>query len=298
MNISAFNSGTDAIMYQLKCLDVDTIIVPQNLCPTVMARLSRNYDLILAQVRDHFEPADYAAAVPVSCDKTAVLFVHPYGIYKEHERNLIVNLCHTIIDDCCLCDPVAILRYHVKKGRRYIFSFGYSKVLDFGGGGLLISPELPVTSAEKLMLPQNYYGISAPEGTEFSGTISMPEFVKTPFFSWLVIISNARTKHRNDITTIYRSFICDELEILDSPWRMVIKVSSDLQAEMSHILNCTELDIFVGSNYPLLDYCSGEVSILGHLDESASVPLNLFHDFRFDIARAKLLGGIIKGAMT
>jgi hypothetical protein len=297
MNVTAYKSGTDAIMYQLEVFDINTVIIPQNLCPEVALRISNSYKIVFAPVLDHFEPANYRSVLPLHFDKVAILFVHPYGIYRELERNQISNFCDFIIDDCCLCDPLAILQSHVKNERSYVFSFGYSKVLDFGNGGLLVAPKSGGVSCMKLRLPFKMYGVSVPEGTDYDGTMSLSTFVKIPFFLWLQRISDSRNKHKNEISKIYKSFIPAKVRVLDSPWRMVLKVSFDCRSEVIEILSNIDLDMFVGSNYPLLSNDNRGVRFLSHVDKSGEVPLNFFHDFRFDKARAVLLGEIVKGVI-
>ena len=77
--------------------------------------------------------------------------------------------------------------------------------------------------------------------------------------------------------------------MLNSPWRFIVKMSADEEKELSRLISASKQNLFYGKNYPILEIKESRVQVKTHIDNTQSVPINLFNDFRFDVNSANKL---------
>lgn len=299
MNVYFKSSGTKAILDILQRHNPETVILPANICPSVLTQVVKTYAVILAQVDNHFKPANYIEAVNRCKGTVSVVFVHPFGVHHKKERDTL-NYCNvSVIDDYCLSDPVAIIEDNVNDDNDYVFSFGYSKVLDFGGGGAVLSKQKVPGTNKILNLIDNYAlktSISRSQSSFLDKSdLSLSTFKCLDYFIKLKNIHKKRLTHQKNISDIYSEIVKTGRPCLNSPWRFIIKMSPQEERELSRFTSISQQKLFYGKNYPILAVQQSEIQLQTHQDKTGGIPINLFHDFRFDCNRAEILTKFILG---
>lgn len=143
MYITFLDSGTSAIKNLLKKHYIKNVLLSQDMCPEVVEAIKDlEINVFFASVKKIGQIANYEREYNRYLKKKnfAIIFSHPYGVYNIKELNRLSKILkthHLLINDCCLCHPLEILKK--KLTLPTVISFGYSKVFDLGSGGAIIS---------------------------------------------------------------------------------------------------------------------------------------------------------------
>lgn len=289
LNVIPFNSGTQAIQAFLEEAKIDTVLLPNNICPDVIRSLTKRYNLVLCEIEDHFKPPNYHKYISSNLGEVAIIFVHTYGVYQQKDREQISNSSvKLVIDDCCLCDPISIINNYFSYDRNYVFSFGYSKFIDLNGGGLYLGEHDLNTSTTSIN------GINLPlEHIKFS---TIEQFKKSEIYKIIDLYSRNRSEHSRKLSDIY--VVLDEFfETMDSPWRKIYKVNKKFLDNLKETIDRENPNLFFGTNYPLWQYKNGNLSKKDSVDFSDKTLINLFNDFRVDEQHATDMVEVIKSLL-
>ena len=202
-----------------------------------------------------------------------------------------------VIDDYCLADPVDIIEGCGHEHTECVFSFGYSKFLDFGCGGMIVSNESVPGTNRPPKLIDNYKSINNVRLLDdmYIGLadLSLSQFKASSFFTALKLIHSKRIMHQKSLSNIYSLIANTGRLCLNSPWRFIVKMSPDDESELSRLVSTSKEKLFYGKNSLLqIEGCTARV--LTNLDKTASIPVNLFNDFRFDTKSATTLARYIQ----
>ena len=282
--VSSFNSGTEAIIELLNSKGSVSVLVPQNLCPNVIRALIENGFLVtLAAVESHDRPPNYRRYLSEDRGIDAVLFVHPYGVYDNSVAGLTDGLGREVfvVEDCCLCDPVSLLSSSsMRDSSWYVFSFGYSKVIDLEGGGLVIGPEA-LPSATKIERSVSRFGSTVTLTTDHQTWSDLESFLVSDFFSRLRSLHGQIQAHAQ-LNRHRLDQILGDKAVIRSPWRYVYFAEEVSRIEsLRQRIQRSDMDLFFGVNYPL--WLLNDDGILAHDHNWISdigIPVNLFTDFR------------------
>ena len=200
-NVFFRSSGTQAILDILHRQKPDTVVLPENICPSVLTQVLQKFSVALAPVHDHFEPANYEKVIDSKRGKLSIVFVHPFGLPNYQQRAALNDYDVSVIDDYCLADPLEIINDFKHENDASVFSFGYSKFLDFGGGGMAVSNDY-ISGTHKLpRLIDNYSRTSKkviPDDI-YTGLSDLPisEFTKCDFFREVKILKTNSTSAKS-----------------------------------------------------------------------------------------------------
>jgi len=282
--VSSFNSGTEAIIELLNSNRSESVLVPQNLCPDVIrALIGSGFLVTLAEVESHDRPPNYHRYLSEDHGIDTVLFVHPYGVYDDSVARLTDGLGRNVfvIEDCCLCDLVLFISSSkMRNSAWYVFSFGYSKVIDLDGGGLVIGPRA-LPSATKTERSVSRFGKIVTLTADHQTFGDFESFLASDFFSKLRSLHGQIQEHAQ-LNRHRLDQILGDKAVIRSPWRYVY-----FAKEMSHVeflrqrIQRNDMNLFFGVNYPLWLINDAGILIQDQTKKGdIGIPINLFTDFR------------------
>jgi hypothetical protein len=280
-------------------------IIPDNVCHAVYASiLAAGGQPLLTDInRDTLElDQDIVLDILKSYPNVqGMIMVRTYGNTSQNYHTFFgearsVNNHLLIIDDRCLTIPE--LYIEEENADVYLFSTGYSKVVDLGYGGYafstqkVVSMKKPFTSQDEKRFDDFF------RSAVYSGdTVSLDELNKISNTNWLNFDSTDETSYFNSISTakadvlnlkqqlnsIYRDLNPDFIlgEHFNN-WRFNIAVAN--RDEILYLL--TENKLFASKHYYPLSKLSGQP---GNDTWKSIYPniINLFSDFRYTINQAE-----------
>ena len=292
MNVKSFKSGSLGILKILTFWNVKNVVAPQNLCPSVIKLISDNFNVILAEIYDHTKPANYHL-INLSRKETAILFVHPYGIFSLSERKNISKYYDYIIDDICLCDINDFLKLY-NQHYSYVLSFNYSKYIEFDNGALTFTPYKLDNEPFPIKIPDNYYGISL-SIKSYCLDHHISSFLESDFYNLLKFCCSIREEHKNSILKIYKDYLYN-FSYFDSPFRFNILLNNNQFVLINDYFNSiNDNQLFIGNNYPL--YRIENNKLLKVNPDRVLRVINLFHDHRVTIKTAIRLSEVVRSIL-
>jgi len=258
---SAINSFFDG------CKDV---LVPDNLCAEVATSLARKTKLHFAESIG-FQAANYNEKLINLKPGSGLLFVHPYGDIKACERNMIWAECEKrnikFIDDFCLVSPSIFQKYLLKVTSELylgVISFGYSKVVDLGGGAIFSGSNKALESI-KIDKTSIY-------NDQYNNSLNLKFFLEH-LKKLETNRINRSIRFRKKFSEIFADQIC-----CDSDWRFSILINKDTRLYKK--LKTKNSHLFWGNNYGKLCKMSGKFT--NSFDSFDYEIFNFFHDFRIN----------------
>lgn len=250
--------------------ECEDVLVPDNLCAEVATSLARKTKLHLAKSIG-FQVANYNEKLVNLKPGSGLLFVHPYGQIKPYERNMIWAECEKrnikFIDDFCLVSP-SIFQKYLLKGTSELYlaviSFGYSKVVDLGGGAIFSgsSKALENIKIEKTSIYNDNY----------NNSLNLIYFIKHLKKLETNRISRSVVLRKKFSEIFYDQIYCD------TDWRFSILVKKNTKLFKKFKANNSHL--FWGNNYgKLLKLGDQFTNSFDNLDYEI---FNFFHDFRVE----------------
>jgi len=299
MYITFLDSGTSAIKKLLKKHYIKSVLLSQDMCPEVVEAIKDlGINVFFASVNKIGQIANYEREYNRYLKKKnfAIIFSHPYGIYnikKLNRLSKILKTHHLLINDCCLCHPLEILKK--KLTLPTVISFGYSKVFDFGSGGAIIS-----SSKVPFNFPSYIFKSSIKRFNKFFNiniklfySYKFEKISNLNFFLVLKEYDEILHNHKkNFINILKKNFKLKNY--LVSPWRFII-FSKFKKKEINQLLAlCKKKGVFFGSNYPLLKYYNDRVVIDYKKMNKLGWPINIFTDFRVNQQSIKKIVYLLK----
>jgi len=286
--VNLHSSGTDAIITILKSKNIKAVIVAQDMCPEVIFKLIQSdFNVILAPVYSISSVAAYGETylketLENPLLNVCILFSHPYGIYSENKLILLMDMLRDadlIISDCCLCNPIAIIeKFSLPETIPVVFSFGYSKVIDLGGGGLSLTDNKIKTDMPSITKNISRHGHEYKLKASFSNQ-NIDHFLKNDIYKALAELSaNLNNKKSNYRERLKGIFFNDRY--IDSEWRFILLTDMRLK-EAEKIRNkMKQHNVFLGLNYPLQKIFYSKVELDLYTMNKNGWPINIFTDFR------------------
>ena len=289
-------------------------LVPANVCPVVPAVFAwcgREFEFVDIDPRslcmDEVEVLRRLTASPR--DFSGVMFVRTYGHRGSFEpffkaiRNL--GRGHRIIDDRCLCNPG--IAHSGGAADLELYSTGYSKYVDLGGGGWGCfrdcPPSLPVAPAYEESAHQELvsrFRLALRERQPFRYPDSPwldfrpPNVSVNQFFACVEAGQEDAAAHRRHLNEIYESQLGEWAVPEDlREWRF--SILCDCQEAVLRAVFST--GHFASAHYaslvPMFGIGTGTLA-----QAHATRVVNLFNDFRYTAERARDLAGIVRGVLA
>jgi hypothetical protein len=248
----------------------EDVLVPDNLCAEVATSLAMQTKLHFAKSIG-FQAANYNEKLDNLKPGSGLLFVHSYGDIKYFERNMIWAECEKrhikFIDDFCLVSPSNFQKYLLKNNSELylaLTSFGYSKVIDLGGGALF--------SASNKALKHIKFDEKLIYNDHNNKSSNLNYFLKH--------LENLEINRISRSMGLRKKFsdIFDKQTYCDTDWRFSILVKKNTETYKK--LKTKNRYLFWGNNYGELSELSGKFT--NSFDSLDYEIFNFFHDFRVE----------------
>jgi hypothetical protein len=280
-------------------------IIPDNVCHTVYASiLAAGGQLILTDINHdtlELDPDIVLDILKSYPNVQGMIMVRTYGntsqnYYTFFEEARSVSNQLFIIDDRCLAIPE--LSVEEENADVYLFSTGYSKVVDLGYGGYAFSTQQVNSMTKPFATHDEKRFDDFFRSAVYSGdTVSLDELNKISNTNWLNFDSIDETSYLNSVSTAKTEVLKLKQQINSiymnlkpefilgehfNSWRFNIVVSN--RDEILYML--TENNLFASKHYYPLSTLSGQP---GNDTWKSIYPniINLFNDFRYTFNQAE-----------
>ena len=279
--IGYINSATSAILnFFQECTEV---AVPDNLCRSVANQLSTVCNLRLIETNG-LGTADYMNEIAHMRPGSGLLFIHSYGILDLAKRDKVWAACEKgsikFIDDFCLIRP----RTYFDKSLRInnpnylsITSFGYSKVVDLGAGGLAMGSD-------------DFVKNICNEKDHILSVLHTNRRLSSNFISYVSKLDSIRVERSLPLRKVLCDIFNDEV-YSDADWRFSVQINKNSKLFLK-MKNEFPSGLFWGNNYGKLHNVDG-IYQQSFADMDFEI-FNFFHDFRVNMQYIIDLGNYIK----
>jgi hypothetical protein len=296
----AFERRASVILYRLLQghRSVGPFLLPANVCdvvPATFRAVGRAYRLVDIEPRGLGIDKEACLAAVATASIAGLVFVHPFGAedsavpgffaaLRERQTDLL------LIDDRCLCPPASdpIL---VSGADATLYSTGYGKYLDLGGGGLgAIADGAPYTAVEPSTLTldrpvETAHGASRADSCLLD--LAPPATTREEHRSRIRAALPATTAHKRRLNAIYRSAIAAEHTLPDpsQQWRFNVLV----EEPTALLASLFAAGLFASRHYPPLampERYPVAAQLAGRI-------VNLFNDHHYDETMAARTAEIV-----
>lgn len=309
-----FKNRAQAIMYDFAYANFDRIrkvIIPANVCasvPLTYKKMNIPYEAVDIDINTLSLDIEKIENMLLSSSKIyqAIHYVCGYGNISDKSIERLLELkCKynvKIILDKCLCMPdIDFCRKTFADIELY--STGYSKCIDIGGGGYailkdiyenkIVSKKLPFSKEDyskmKLLEKQNEWNnIASLDWLESYDLQDIDAYISQIRMRYDDVI-----KHKKRLNEIYRSIIPTEFLMPDkfNIWRFNIRLSN---AEYVQNKIFEHNGLFVSRHYKPVFQDGTVIEKFPNAERIYAQIMNLFNDFHYDDIKAEKTASIIK----
>jgi hypothetical protein len=306
-----FERRASTILFNLLSDVSKPFLIPANVCPIVpLIFLKANKPFEVVDISSETLCLDEGLVLRKLTEKpdhyAGILFVRTFGVLRSFERFFkgirAINEKLLIVDDACLCPP-RFDRSESTVADVVLYSTGYGKFIDVGGGGYAhCRSGLKYRRMESPFNPQHLTAVTNEYKAAFvekrplryrdcdwletqAPTLSFDEYRKG-----VEKAIPAVQEHKQQINNIYKTGLPAAVQLGPDyqGWRFNLLVP-DRQQLLAKIFHA---DLFASSHYDSVTQVIGS----GHSSNSdriASQILNLFNDYHFDATKASRITEIV-----
>ena len=270
-------------------------LLPANVCeivPTTLRAAGRAFELVDIDPETLEPSREQILERAPRC--AGVVFVRTYGATYEADPFFAevkaLREDFTIVDDRCLCRPDVDGELLSPHADVTLFSTGYAKYADLGGGGFAHSCHPEPRRGRRPPHQRSEHGVSA--GGSFAVYAAQDDrSVCPPQYRERVLAERARadaTKER--LNAIYREIIPEEVQMLPAlcTWRFNIRVARPEEL----VRAIFDAGLFASRHYAPLERG------FPHAERLHAEVVNLFNDRYFDEEKATLAAEIVRRHVT